>query len=77
MPKGGERLTEYQLQILMERFQVHPYVKEEEQHHLAKSLNISEKKIRKWFSNRRNKEKTKGMLSKGELLFSNVQLVYS
>ena len=69
------RLTEYQSQILMERFQANPYLRKEEKCQLAESLNITKEKIKVWFDYRRSKAKTKSLLSKGEFVLSTVELV--
>ena len=49
----------------MEKFHANPYPETEEKRELAKSLNISEKKVNKWFVRRRN-AKRESLLLKGE-----------
>ena len=58
------RLTIYQKESLVERFQTNPYLEQGEKHQLARSLNISERKIEKWFDRRRLMKRKKGLLSK-------------
>ena len=58
-------MTEYQSQILIERFQANPYVDKEERRQLVKLLNISEGKVMTWFLNRRKRAKASGQF-KGE-----------
>ena len=52
---GRKRKTESQVEILTISFKANPYPGIEEKHQLAKSLNISQLAIEKWFSNRRIK----------------------
>ena len=70
-------MKEDQLQILMERFRAKPYLGKGDKRQLAKSLNISEEKIRWWFNNRRVSMKAKTMESKSESLISKVQSKHS
>ena len=46
-------MTAYQKQSLRKSFQAKPYMEKDEKHQLAKSFNISEKKIVKWYEKRR------------------------
>ena len=64
--KKWKRLTTYQEQTLMERFQTKPFVKMQEKSQLASSLNISERKIAMWFVDMRlRKDKRHEGLSSG------------
>ena len=58
--------TPYQTQVLLKRYEAEPYLELEEIDQLAQSLNISEKKARRWFTNRRARQKEKGILRGGE-----------
>ena len=59
-------LTPSQTQTLMKRFQNKPYLDKGEKHELANLLKISEKKLEKWFIDRRPQKKQRGLLVKGE-----------
>ena len=50
----------------MKRFQEKPCLDEQELLQLAESLNISEKRIKAWYSNRRVLRKKAELLAKGE-----------
>ena len=54
-----KRPTARQKQILMKAFQAKPYPKTEEQYEVAKLLNISNKRVKQWFINRRHFERNK------------------
>ena len=59
-------LTPGQTQILMKKFQNKPYLDKGEKHQLASLLNVSEKKIEKWFIDKRAQGRQAGLLDKGE-----------
>ena len=50
----------------MERFLVNEYLRKGEKCQLANLLNISQKRVEKWFRNMRHKRKAQGMLPKSE-----------
>ena len=54
-------MTAYQRKTLMKTFQAKPYVGKDEKHLLAKSLNVSKKRIMKWFEKRRYLLRRKGL----------------
>ena len=56
----------YQTQALMKRFQDKPFLGKEEKHELATSLNISEKRVKEWFMNRRQERRKAGLLPNGK-----------
>ena len=60
------RMTAKQNQILMTSFKEKPQLEEEEKCQLTKLLNVSEKRIRVWFYNKRFKMRRQGLLPKGE-----------
>ena len=64
--KQKSKMTANQAQILMKRFQAKPQLEKGEQHQLAKSLNVSEKRIEDWYSNTRFKRRRQGLLPEGE-----------
>lgn len=64
LEQASKQLTIYQKETLVERFKANPYLEPGERHQLAKSLNISEKKIAKWFERRRHMKRKKGLLQK-------------
>ena len=66
-------MTSFQTQALTEKFQAHPYLENEERYQLAKSLNISEKSIKAWFKNRRQRKKSEGWLYEGNPMLSKVE----
>ena len=53
-------MTAYQKQTLWKTFRAKPDPERDEKHQLAKSLNVSEKRIRQWFENRRYVFRQKG-----------------
>ena len=59
-------MTPDQTKILLRRYEANPYLELEERHQLAKSLNISEERIKVWFGNRRKKQTRRGKLRDGE-----------
>ena len=59
-------LTPNQTQTLIEWFQVKPYLKKKEKRQLATSLNISEGRIQRWFTNKRHATRSAGLILKGE-----------
>ena len=59
-------LTPDQTKTLRKRFQNKPYLEKGEKYQLANSLNISAKKIEKWFLDRRARRRHAGLLAKGE-----------
>ena len=59
-------MTPYQTKILVRRYEADPYLEPEERHQLAQSLNISEERIKEWFSQRRKRQTKSGKLSDGE-----------
>ena len=54
-------MTAYQVQTLNKSFQAKPYVEKNERHQLARSLNVSEKRIIKWYERQRYLMKQKGL----------------
>ena len=66
LERRWKKLTPNQNKVLSETFQVKPYLKGEEIHQLAKSVNISRKRLMKWFLDRRYDTKKKGFLCEGE-----------
>ena len=58
-------MTPYQTQILVRRYEANSYPDWEERHQLAQLLNISEERVRDWFSARR-KRQTKSEKLRGE-----------
>ena len=61
-----QRLTPYQTRILTEKFQVKPYVDKDLKSELARSLNISEKRIKEFFYRMRQKKQKEELLCLGE-----------
>ena len=59
-------LNSKQTKALEEMFQAKPYIKQPEKRKLAKSLNISERRVGIWFANKRSRSKTHGLLCEGE-----------
>ena len=51
----------------MERYCANPYLDLEEKVQLAHSLNVSTKRIAKWFVDRRRNQNRKGMLCESDL----------
>ena len=47
-------------------FEMNPFLKTEKQHELARRLNVSEKRISKWYANRRADKRKEGLLTEGE-----------
>ena len=60
------RMTESQVQILMESFKTNPYPRKEHKHQLSESLNITQKNIEKWFDYMRHKKLKEGVQMKGQ-----------
>ena len=51
----------------MKSFQANPYPEDDEMHQYARMLNVSEKKIRRWYIIKRHNDRQKaGYLAKGE-----------
>ena len=65
-PKKSNKFTKSQTEILMKSFQATAYPKIKEIDQLAKSFNVSKKKIENWFSNKRFQLERKGMFSQSE-----------
>ena len=63
-----KRLTCYQRETLVKRFEDKPYLEQEEKPQLARSLNISETKLAQWFLNKRKIARKKGLLCKYKYL---------
>ena len=61
-----KHLTPSQAETLMKRFQRKPYLDKGEKHQLANLLNVSGKKIEKWFVDKRAQARRAGSLAKGE-----------
>ena len=59
-------MTTYQKGILMKEFKANPYLTREIKHQLARSLNVSAKKIDAWYANRRFAERKEGLPTKSE-----------
>ena len=59
-------MTTYQKSVLMKEFKANPYLTKEIKHLLARSLNVSGRKIEAWYANRRFFEKKEGFSAKGE-----------
>ena len=54
-------MTAYQKQTLKKSFLAKPYMEKNERHQLARSLNVSEKRIKRWYDKRRYWNKKKGL----------------
>ena len=65
------------MQKLMESFQASPFLEKAEKCKLAKSLNISAKKVEEWFKYRRKKMKEKELLLESESLLKNAKSMYN
>ena len=78
MPSVSEqkqkRLTRYQRETVLKRFQANPYLKPGEKTQLARSLNISETKLEQWFSNKRKMKRKKGLLCKYKYVQQNKRI---
>ena len=59
-------LTPGQTQTLMKKFQNKHYLDKEEKHQLANLLKISEKKVEKWFIDKRSQRRQPGLRTKSE-----------
>ena len=59
-------LTPDQTQTLKKRFKEKPYLDKGEKCQLANLLQTTEKKIAKWFGDRRSQRRQAGLLAKGE-----------
>ena len=70
-------MTRYQTLTLMRRFQDKPYPNKQEINHLAISLNISEKKIKEWYANRRQQGRKTDLVANCEESFRRVVHVIS
>ena len=55
MRRVKTEMTPSQTRILMDKFQANAYLRKEEIHQLAMSLNTTRKRINNWFSHRRRK----------------------
>ena len=64
--KTGERLTKYQVQVLMTMFQDNAFPGDEEIGRLARSLNTKKQRIKTWFDTMRAKKRKEGVLYNGE-----------
>ena len=62
-------MTPYQIYILMKEFKANPFLKKEEQHQLARLLNVSAKRIGVWYSRRRFEKRKEGLPIKSEYTF--------
>ena len=73
-PIGTERkfMTPYQSEILQKEFENNPFPEAEEQHQLAKLLNLSEIRIRSWYACRRSKKRKAGLPIEGEYTLTKV-----
>ena len=71
-------MTSSQTKILLEKFKTNPYLKKEEQDHLARTLNTSAIRIADWYRIRRFSQREKGLLVKGKysLKIVNLYLLY-
>ena len=56
-------MTKDQTQTLMKTFQGKPYLDKKEKCQLAKSLNVSEKRIQVWYYNRRKERRHQELLT--------------
>ena len=54
-------MTAYQKQILKKGFLAKPYKEKDEMHQLSRSLNVSEKRIMRWYETQRQQNKKKGL----------------
>ena len=68
LEKAPTVLTSKQTIVLEKTFHAKPYLKPEEKHQLAMSLNISEECVQIWFNNRRKRSKKYGLQYEGENL---------
>ena len=68
-------MTSIQEKILMEKFKTNPYLKQEQKHQLARSLNISVKRIESWYRRMRFSQRQKGLLVKGEYFQSKLSSI--
>ena len=59
-------MTEAQTQTLMEIFKAKEHLRKGEKFQLAKSLNITVKKVDYWFNYMRRKKEAEGMLTQSE-----------
>ena len=62
-----KKMTETQTQTLMETFQAKEYPTNEEKYQLAKSLNLTIKKVKNWFNYIRGRKVAKERLNQSEL----------
>ena len=58
-----KQLTTDQEQTLIKSFKAKPYLKRKEKEQLARSLNITEEKITRWYIRRRHLRKRAGLLN--------------
>ena len=59
-------LTAHQVNTLEKTFQANPYLEINDIHQLARSLNLSEIIIQRWYGKRRFKCRQEGTLGKGQ-----------
>ena len=59
-------MTSNQRMVLMKEFKTNPYLKNEQIHQLATSLNVSARRIENWFCYWRFRQRQKGLLVKGD-----------
>ena len=75
LKRKSKSFTPYQTQTLIQWFEDKPYLKFEEKHQLAKSVNISERRIQDWYRYRRSVRRKAGLLPKGEECKKKKQLI--
>ena len=77
--RGRQKGIEIQERVLMESFKADPYPGKQQKHHLARSLNVSQKAIQQWFNHMRQKKSKEGVLKKSEYKahYINALSVYS
>ena len=66
LAKKQKGMTPYQTKILMKEFNASHFLTKEQQNQLARSLNVSEKRIAGWFARRRFNKRQEGLLAKSE-----------
>ena len=71
--KKGKNFTPWQKQILEMKFQATHYLKGDERDQLARSLNVSNKRIKNWLKERRRRNKIQRFLCK---YVSNIRKLY-
>ena len=66
MHKTEEKLTKYQVQVLVTMFQANAFPGNEEISQIATSLSITKERIKNWFEVRRWRKRKEGELRKSE-----------